>query len=191
MRRRTTTSRLAPAGSGRGERLDPFPLRCEVADHASDEDQRLLELSRERAALRGAGRGIKTALNPSLTAYRGVAIRMQPPAHDAAGAVAVVLEHSNPALSLTLYRAAHGIDIVAEWRAWGRALMLPLLVAEADGRLREPFERIGAVRVAPPASRRRRRSPLKAGRPTLRRRQGAVTTRPVVHRGERELIARN
>jgi Family of unknown function (DUF6101) len=191
LRRRTTTSRLTPAGSGRGERLDPFPLRCAVADHAGDEDQRLLEPSRERAVPRRAGRGITTALKAPLTAYRGVAIRMQPPTHDAAGAVAVVLEHSDPALSLTLYHAAHGIDVVAEWRAGGRALMLPLLVAEADGRLREPFERIGAVRVAPPASRRRGRSALKARRPTLRRRQGAVTTRPVVHRGERELIARN
>jgi hypothetical protein len=191
LRRRTTTSRLAPAGSGRGERLDPFPLRCAVADHTSDASQRLLELSRERAGQRRAGRDITTALKAPLTAYRGVAIRIAPPTDDAAGTVAVVLEHCDPAFSLTLYRATHGIDVVAEWRAWGRALMLPLLVVEADGRLREPFECIGAIRVAAPASRRRGRSSLKARRPTLRRRQGAVTTQPVVHRGERELIARN
>lgn len=156
MRRRTTTGRVAPAGSSRGERLDPLapPLRFELA------------------------------------AYRGVAIRMEPPAGATAGTVAVVLEHPDPTLSLTLYRAAHGIDIVAEWRRWGRALGVPLLVAEADGRLREPFERIGAVAVGRPVSRRRRRSSLEARRPALplRRRRGAA--RRVVHRRVRELIAR-
>jgi hypothetical protein len=118
-----------------------------------------------------------------------VAIRMEPPADEAAGAVAVVLEHSDPALSRTLYRASHGRDVIAEWRAWGRALALPLLVAEADGGLHEPFARIGAVRVGRPAWRRRRRSSRTAQRP-LRRRQGAMPARSVVHRGERELIAR-
>ena len=149
-----------PAGSSRGERLDPLS---------------------------------RTALHVPLAAYRGVAIRMEPPTDETAATVAVVLEHSDPALSLTLYRAADGADVVAEWRAWSRALAVPLLVAEADGRLREPFERIGAVRLGSPAPRRRRRSSLAARRParTLRRRLVTTPARPVVHRGERELIARN
>jgi len=149
-----------PAGSSRGERLDPLS---------------------------------RTALHAPLAAYRGVAIRMEPPAGETAATVAIVLEHSDPALSLTLYRAVDGADVVAEWRAWGRALAVPLLVAEADGRLREPFERIGAVRVGSPAARRRRRSSLAARRPAraLRRRLATTPARPVVHRGERELIARS
>src|SRR5262245_23630357 len=148
-----------PAGSSRGERLDP-PAR--------------------------------TALHAPLAAYRGVAIRMEPPAGETAATVAVVLEHSDPALSLTLYRAADGADVVAEWRAWGQALA-GLLVAEADGGLREPFERIGAVQVGSPVARRRTRSSLAARRPAraLRRQRGTMPARPVVHRGERELIARN
>jgi Family of unknown function (DUF6101) len=149
-----------PAGSSRGERLDPLA---------------------------------RTALRARLADYRGVAIRMEPPAGETAATVAVVLEHSDPALSLTLYRAADGVDVVAEWRAWGQALAVPLLVAEADGRLREPFERIGAVRVGRPTQRRRRRSALAARRPAraLRRRPGTTPAQAVVHRGERELIARN
>jgi hypothetical protein len=154
-----------PAGSGRGERLDPFalPLRFEVADHAGEGRLRSVELDRERVLLGRATRGIKTALSLPLVAYRGVAVRMEPPARATAGTVAVVLEHPDPTLSLTLYRAAHGSDIVAEWRAWGRALGVPLLVAEADGCLREPFERIGAVVVGRPVSR-RVRSPRKPRR---------------------------
>ena len=119
---------------------------------------RLVELRRERVVLRPVSRGIKTALKLPVAAYLGVAIRMEPPAGTAAGAVALVLEHPDPGLSLTLYRAADGTDIVAEWQAWGRTLGMPLLVAEADGRLREPFDRIGGVRVGPPISRRRRRT---------------------------------
>ena len=154
-----------PAGSGRGERLGPFalPLRFEVADHAGEGRLRSVELDRERVLLGRASRGIKTALSLPLVAYRGVAVRMEPPARATAGTVAVVLEHPDPTLSLTLYRAAHGSDIVAEWRAWGRALGVPLLVAEADGCLREPFEHIGAVVVGRPVSR-RVRSPRKPRR---------------------------
>jgi hypothetical protein len=69
---------------------------------------------------------------------------------------------------------------------------MPLLVTEADGRLREPFDRVGAVVVAPPTLRRRRRSTLRMRRPTLplRRRAGVMPTTPIMHR-EREIIARN
>ncbi len=195
MRRQTTTSRVAPAGSSRDERLDPFglPLHVELTDRAGDERMRLAELRRERVLLRRVSRGITTALKLPVAAYLGVAIRMEPPADTAAGAVALVLEHADPGLSLTLYRAADGTDIVAEWRAWGRTLGVPLLVAEADGRLREPFDRIGAVRVGPPISRRRRRSALRRRCPALplRRRTGTLSATPLVHRGGREIIARN
>jgi hypothetical protein len=193
LRRQTTTSRVAPAGSSRDERLDPFGLPLHFELTAGDERTRLVELRRERVVLRRVSRGIKTALKLPVAAYLGVAIRMEPPADTAAGAVALVLEHPDPGLSLTLYRAADGTDIVAEWRAWGRTLGVPLLVAEADGRLREPFDRIGGVRVGPPISRRRRRSALRRRRPALplQRRTGTLSATPLVHRGGREIIARN
>jgi Family of unknown function (DUF6101) len=153
---------------------------------------RLVELHRERIVLRRVSRDIKIALNLPVATYLGVAIRMEPPAGTTAGAVALVLEHPDPTLSLTLYRAADGTDIVAEWRAWGHALGVPLLVADADGGLREPFDRIGAVRVGPPASRRRRRSALRGRRPALPLRRGAGTRHatPLVHNGGQEIIAR-
>jgi len=71
---------------------------------------RLVELRRERVVLHRVSRGIKMALNLRVAAYLGVAIRMEPPACTAAGAVALVLEHPDPALSFTLYRAADGTD---------------------------------------------------------------------------------
>jgi hypothetical protein len=59
--------------------------------------------------------------------------------------------------------------------------------------LKEPFPRLGGVRIKPPAQRRRRRSALRGRRPKflMRRRMGRVGTAPVVHRDKREIIARN
>jgi hypothetical protein len=41
---------------------------------------------------------------------------MAPPTGAVAGAAAIVLEHPNPALSLRLYRAADGVDVLAQLR---------------------------------------------------------------------------
>jgi hypothetical protein len=71
-------------------------------------------------------------------------------------------------------------------------LRLPLLVADARGNLREPFERMGGVRLEPVCPRRRRRNAVKARRPSivLRRALRACSPMLAVHRGEREIIAR-
>jgi hypothetical protein len=195
LRRQAAFGRVPPAGSSRDERLDPFtlPVHFAVSDKTADERIRMVELSRERVVVRRAVRGIKMAVRVPVTAYLGVAIRMEPPADGDDGAVTVVLEHRDPGLSLPLYRAHDGTDIVAEWQSWARVLSLPLLVAEADGRLREPFARIGAIRVAAPTWRRRRRSAIKARRPSilLRRKAGRSIADAAVHRDEREIIARH
>ncbi len=180
-----------PAGSSRDERLDPFalPLRFEVADRSGDERVQLVELQRERVVLRRAWGGAKTVLELPVASYLGVAIRLEPPTRTTAGAVALVLEHPDPRLSLPLCRTHDLTDIIAEWRAWGHALRLPLLVGEADGGLRAPLAPLGAVAAGLPIARRRRRTARTARRTARRRRSGAATA-PVVHRGEREIIAR-
>jgi hypothetical protein len=184
-----------PAGSSRDERLDPFalPARFAVSDMSADERVRFVELTRERVVLRRAVRGIKMAVNLPVTAFLGVALRMEAPGTDTDGALSIVLEHRDSGLSLPLYQADDGTHIIAEWQSWARVLGVPLLIAEADGRLREPFDRIGAVRVANPARRRRKRSAIRARRPSifLRRKLGRPMAEMPVHREEREIIARN
>jgi Family of unknown function (DUF6101) len=176
-------------------RLDPFslPVRFEAADKAADARLCVVDLHRERVVLRRSVGGMRMALNMPVAAYRGVAIRLCGEAGRAPDAIAVVLEHSDPALSLPLFCAPEADDIVAEWQSWGRVLGLPLLVAEGDGKFREPFARIGALRIEAPTWRRRRRSAVSRRRPfrLLRRRPGALPAIPLVHRGEREIIARN
>ncbi len=181
-------------------RLDPFslPVRFEAADAAADGQLRVVDLYRERVVMRRAVRGMRMALNLPVTAFRGVAIRLRgeggAPCGDAApSSIAVVLEHDDPALSLPLFASPQADDIVAEWQSWGRVLGLPLLVAEADGKLREPFARLGGLRLEAPTWRRRRRTAIARRRPSrlLRRRPGQRRDTPSVHRDEREIIARD
>ncbi len=183
------------AGSSRALRLDPFslPVRFEAADDAADERLRIVDLHRERVVVRRSVRGIRMALNMPVASYRGVAIRLSGETGQPPTSISVVLEHSDPALSLPLFASAERDDIVAEWQSWGRVLGLPLLVAEGDGSLREPFARLGALRIEPPAGRRRRRNALARRRPSrlLRRRPGKLPAVPAVHRDEREIVARN
>ena len=186
--------RLA-AGSGRTQRLDPFslPVRFAIADAGADEHLRIVDLHPERVVLHRRVRGMRMALNLPLAAFRGVAIRLAPRANENPTAIAVVLEHGDPALSLPLYASSESDDIVAEWQSWGRVLGLPLLVAEGDGSLREPFARLGAERVEAAASRRRQSTAVARRRPArvLRRRPGVPAVTPVIHRGEPEIIARD
>ena len=185
----------ATAGSSRVVRLDPFslPVRFEAADAAADEQRRIVELHRERVVLRRSVRGMRMAVNMPVTAFRGVAIRLTGEPNALPSEIAVVLEHDDPALSLPLFASGECDDIVAEWQSWGRVLGLPLLVADNDGSLREPFARLGAVRVEAPTWRRRRRTTIGRRRSIrmLRRRPGIAAGKPAVHRGEREIIARN
>ena len=183
------------AGSSRALRLDPFslPVRFEAADAAADERRCIVDLHREHVVLRRSVRGMRMALNMPVSAFRGIAIRLCGEADKAPSAIAVVLEHADPALSLPLFASPESDDIVAEWQCWGRVLGLPLLVAEGDGKLREPFARLGALRIETPTWRRRRRSAIARRRPSrlLRRRPGKLPATPVTHKGEREIIARN
>jgi hypothetical protein len=184
-----------PAGSSRALRLDPFclPVRFAAIDAAADERVRHVELYRERVVVRRSLSGMRMALNMPVSAFAGVAIRVTSGAGDAQAAVVVPLEHKDPSLALPLFVSDEADEAFADWRAWANVLGLPLLIVEDDGVLREPFARLGGLRVDDVRPRRRRRSALKRRRPAilLRRRPGKITDATPVHRGEREIIARN
>jgi hypothetical protein len=184
---------IHPAGSGRALRLDPFalPVRFRANDAGADGQVRHIELDREHVILRRAVRGMAMKIRMPVSAFRGVALQL----HDAPGepALAVVLDHSDGALCVPLLVARDDNEAIASWKAWGRVLGLPLLVAEPGGACREITKRLGALSIAEVAQRRRRRSALKRRRPSIlrRRRMGRSIADASVHRGEREIIARN
>jgi hypothetical protein len=183
------------AGSSRALRLDPLalPVRFTASDAAADERVRHVELHPERVILRRAVQGMRIALNVPVQAFLGVSIRLTPEQDEMPAGVAVFLEHRDPALSIELYAAQDTDDVVAEWQLWSRVLALPCLVAGSDGKFAPPFPMLGAVRCKAPSQRRRRRSAVARRRPRFltRRRAGVARHAPLVHREEREIIARN
>jgi hypothetical protein len=189
------------AGAGRTARLDPLalPVCFTALDAAADGRVRQIEIDRERVLLRRRVRGMAIRLNLPLDAFLGVSVKLEGAPGDAIEAleatspsVVIRLEHRDPALGVDLYAGADDPDTIAEWQLWARVLGLPLLVSDRAGRLSEPFPRLGAVKVAAPSPRRRRRSVLRRRRPSrpLRRRMGDPNALQPVYR-EREIIARN
>jgi hypothetical protein len=183
-----------PAGSSRALRLDPFalPVQFAASDERADGRTREVELTRERVVVRRAVSGIRMAVNLPVTAFSGVAIRTLAADGAEPAAVAVMLEHKDPSLALPLYISADGHEVTAEWRSWASVLGVPLLVADDEG-VHEPFARLGKLRVNAPSLRRRRRNAIKRRRPSIlmRRAPKRLGGETAIHRGEREIIARN
>ena len=158
MRRQATTGRATPAGSSRDERLDPFcfPLRFVDADCAADERIRHVELTASAWCCVGALRGIKMAVNLPVAAFLGVAIRMEP----AAGRrrVCRLLEHPDPALSLTLCRACEAATSSPTGGPGGERSACRCWSRDPTGVCVNRLHRLGGVARRPP-------SPAAAGAP--------------------------
>src|SRR4249920_3150977 len=183
------------AGSGRALRLDPFglPVRFSASDVAADGRVREVELHRERVVLRRSLSGMRMAFNMPVAAYDGISLRLVPGEGGADDVLAVVLKHSDPALTLPLFVTSQPDEALAEWRAWSQLLGMPLLLAEQSTGSHAANAQLGDLHIERPRPRRRRRSALKHRRPSilLRRGSGTIGKTTRIHRGEREIIARN
>lgn len=169
-----------------------WPLVFQSLDPGADSGVRLVEIGPRGVVLRRRVAGVPMKAARPLADYQGLAVALLDPEGDDDG-VAIVLVHADPALSVTLYSAPHIDDVVAEWRGWSETLGLPMLVTEADGSRHPAYAMLGRLTVGEARGRRARRGPLKHRRPSVWRRR--VVSRPAgapaVHRGERELIARD
>lgn len=172
MRRQTATCGANPAGSSRSLRLDPLslPVRFDAHDPRADGHVRQIELHRERVVLRRAVRGMQMAINVRVADFTGVALRGNDEAQT------LVLVHRDPSLSIPLLISADADEIAQAWTIWSEIFALPQL----DEGARKP------------APRRRRANAIRARRPKfLMRRRTGIARELSVHRGEREIIARN
>ncbi|GLK71960.1 DUF6101 family protein [Ancylobacter dichloromethanicus] len=169
-----------------------WPLRFQSPDPGADGHMRHVELGPQSVVLRRRVAGVPMKAARPLKAYQGLAVELLDPEGEGDG-VAIVLAHADLALCVTLYSAPHIDDVVAEWRFWSAALGLPMLVSEADGTRRPAYAMIGRLTVGDTRERRARRGALKHRRPSVYRRRaaGRPIGEPAVHRGERELIARD
>lgn len=183
------------AGSSRAMRLDPFslPLSFAASDAAADGQVRQVELFHQRVVVRRSVAGVRMAVNMPLSAFAGVCMRLLPGIDGGEPSVAVVLEHKDPGLSLTLFVATDGDDVIAEWRSWSQVLGLPQLIDDEEGGWREPFARLGRVLIERVRPRRRRHSALKNRRPTMPLRRKPAVVADMTQGGDaaRELSVRD
>ncbi len=173
VRRQAATGGINPVGSSRALRLDPhsLPVSFDAHDGRADGGVRHIELHREQVILRRAVRGMRMAINVRVSEFLGIAMRQTDDAR------MLVLMHRDPSLSIPLCELPN-IDAIDEtWRLWSDTFALPQLTDDT----REP------------APRRRRRNAVQTRRPRFlaRRRAGVSLNGVVVHRDEREIIARD
>jgi hypothetical protein len=155
-------------------RLDPLslPVSFDAHDTRADGGVRRIELHRERVVLRRALRGMQMAVSVRVRDFLGVALR------GIGDAQMLVLTHRDPSLTIPLCVSSDPDEIVSAWQMWSDVFALPQLPQD------QPRE---------PAVRRRRRNAIRARRPKflVRRRLGHLFDPANVHRGEREIIARD
>lgn len=180
-----------PAGSGRSLRLDPFalPVRFPARDAGADGQMRQVELDRDRVVLRRAVHGMRMKIRLAVDAFVGITLV---PAGEGPAA-SIILDHADPALSVPLLDHAPLDEATVMWRAWGRVLGLSLWQRDENGDVRQVAAGRHALQAGKDAGRRRRRSAIRKRRPSIlmRRKPGRHIGLSVVHRGEREIIARN
>jgi Family of unknown function (DUF6101) len=173
VRRQTPTSGINPAGSSRALRLDPLslPVSFNAHDTRADGGVRQIELHRERVVLRRAVHGMRMAVRLRVSDFKGVALR------GIDDAQMLVLVHRDPSLTIPLCVSADREEIECAWQIWSEIFALPQLQDDS----REP------------APRRRRHNAIRARRPKflVRRRAGYLLNAANIHRGEREIIARD
>ena len=174
MRRQTATGGINSAGSSRALRLDPLslPISFHAQDSRADGGVRQIELHRERVVLRRAVHGMRMAVNLRVSDFLGIALR------GIDDGQMLVLLHRDPSLTIPLCVSSDLEEIASAWQMWSDIFALPQLQDSAESE---------------PAPRRRRRNAIRARRPKflVRRRAGDLLNPANVHRGAREIIARD
>jgi len=172
-------------------RLDPLrlPVSFTAADPAADGGSREIGVSRDGIEFRRSVRGVQMRVQLPFSEFDGLAVRVL-----ALGGcdpvIFLSLEHRDDALSVLLLATEDSDEAAATARKWSRITGNPILVADSDGRLRNPAP------IKPQASnsqRRKRRSALRNRRGTIRLRsqRAAQPIEKNSYSGEREIIARN
>jgi hypothetical protein len=172
--RRQIKSGENPAGGSRVLRLDPLslPVSFDAHDVRADGGVRNVELHHERVVLRRAVQGMRMAIQVRVSDFRGIALR------GIDDAQMLVLLHRDPSLTVPLCVSSDRDEIASAWQTWSDIFSLPQLPED---------------KACEPGARRRRSNVICSRRPKflMRRRGGGSLDASNVHRGEREIIARN
>ncbi|MCF3933465.1 DUF6101 family protein [Acuticoccus sp. M5D2P5] len=150
-----------------------------------------VDISRDAVTIRPHSGEAAAATRP-LSSYRGVAVTVE--RGEGEPVFHLSLMHEEHEHSVLLSSGTEVATVAREWQAWAKALSLPLLAVEADGRVHAELTALGVVLAERPSE--RRKGSALVGRRSLygRRRRAAPLARSFkemnVIAGEREIIAR-
>lgn len=192
--RQTAHQDATAKGSGRTARLDPsqMPHRFAARGTACEPTQLDVYIDRQQVIVKRRLAGLPLTLAQPVAVFLGVFAEVTPGEAPGTLKARIGLMHRDPAMSIELACDDRLEDLAEDWCAWGEALGLPLLLVEPDGSVSR-IDGPGNPGRTPMAPTRRRVAALTARRPRflLRRKPGSRSQASAVHRGERELIARN
>jgi hypothetical protein len=191
LRRQASAAGIAREGSSLLFGLDPLrlPVSFTAADPAADGGSREIGISRGGIELKRSVRGVQMRVELPFNLFEGIAVRVIAPG-GGEPVIFLSLEHADDALSVLLLATEDSGECASAARQWSRVTGRPILVAGADGRLRNPA---AASRAAACNLRRKRRSALRYRRTAIRLRSQRAAT-PIArnsYAGEREIIARD
>lgn len=198
MGRQTVYEAATDAGASTGFPLDPGRLPLTFQGKAgtfsgSDHDVREVEvnLDRERAMINPIACDASLGTVVPVKAFDGVMVQIAPADQNGTVCAKLILKHPDEGLSILLAETANPEELAATWPAWSKSLGLPMLVCDLGGKVK-PIEAYSARPSAGPSPR-RKLALLTGRRPRflVRRKTGSDAGAGLVHRGEREIIARS
>lgn len=158
-------------------------------DPRADRGRRDIAISHTHVTIRRRVGGVDMHVALAVSAYDGVALCLTTGKKDAL-VYQVRLLHPDSDLTVVLEEALDDRNIIADWRLWSRVLNLPALVEREVGRY-EVAESTPDTCDADAAFPRRARPSKTRPKFLARRRMGYTLDAPVLHAGEREIIARD
>ena len=119
---------------------------------------------------------------------RAASVVLRAGAQGASDGAFIVALHDAGGAELMTFGPYEEAEVIAAWRALGASSGLPLVMIGPDGTREEAFPQVGRLRFGGALPRRRKGSGGRRPRFLVRRKTGRLPLRPLVHRGEPEII---
>lgn len=191
MRRQTSAAGVAREGSSPLFGLDPLrlPVSITAADPVADGGSREIGISRDGIEFRRSVRGVQMRVQLPFSEFKGIAVRVIALAATKP-MIFLSLEHNDDALSVLLQASEDSDECAEAARKWSKVTGCPILIADQNGRLRNPASVKTRINENP---RRKRRSALRNRRTVIRIRSQRANREidAAFYSGEREIIARD
>ncbi|WP_157961534.1 DUF6101 family protein [Acuticoccus kandeliae] len=150
-----------------------------------------VDISREAVTIRPDSGEAAAATQP-LSSYRGVAVTVEK--GEGEPVFHLSLLHDDREHSVLLSTGTDVAAVAREWQAWAKALSLPLVAIESDGKVHAELTALGVLLAERPSDRRKGSALVGRRSPYGRRRRATAMARPLgqmpIIQGEREIIAR-